>query len=185
MPRESARNRMRAVWMQAEHDVPVTPAEFKEADLLGAESEVVEFLLRFFGPARRVLPVLTALAGGVRPDDGVVGPVTQTRRSALPVFSGPKALAGLARADQSHVVGLWGESWGGKGRESTFADVVGNQQEGRAEVAAEPPGELQEAEVGEGSVVPPPVPSPRPRRKLRDHEQEVFSLKEMANSDEH
>eukprot|EP00969_Alexandrium_andersonii_P286024 12645061-Alexandrium_andersonii.AAC.1 len=41
IPREGTNHPRRAVQMQVEHNVPVVPAEFRDADLLDAESEVV------------------------------------------------------------------------------------------------------------------------------------------------
>eukprot|EP00969_Alexandrium_andersonii_P173114 7652245-Alexandrium_andersonii.AAC.1 len=39
-------------------------AEFGQADLLDAESEVIRFILRFFGSVNKVLPLLKDLADG-------------------------------------------------------------------------------------------------------------------------
>eukprot|EP00969_Alexandrium_andersonii_P295841 13076688-Alexandrium_andersonii.AAC.1 len=65
MPRESQHDRRRAVKMRVEHNVPVVQAEFGQADLLDAESEVSRFILRFFGSVNKVLPLLKDLAHGL------------------------------------------------------------------------------------------------------------------------
>eukprot|EP00969_Alexandrium_andersonii_P103087 4548867-Alexandrium_andersonii.AAC.1 len=52
--------------MRVEHNAPVIQAEFGQGDLLDAESEVIRFILRFFGSANKVLPLLKDLARGYR-----------------------------------------------------------------------------------------------------------------------
>eukprot|EP00969_Alexandrium_andersonii_P033137 1446788-Alexandrium_andersonii.AAC.1 len=47
-PREGAHQPRKAMQMQVEHSVPIIPAEFRDVDLLDAESEVVKFMLAFF-----------------------------------------------------------------------------------------------------------------------------------------
>eukprot|EP00969_Alexandrium_andersonii_P020246 884409-Alexandrium_andersonii.AAC.1 len=54
--------------MQVEHNVPIIPAEFLDADLLDAESEVVKFVLAFFGSIEGALPLLRALSAGLNCD---------------------------------------------------------------------------------------------------------------------
>eukprot|EP00969_Alexandrium_andersonii_P191158 8443620-Alexandrium_andersonii.AAC.1 len=53
MPRELQHDRRQAVKMRVEHNVPVIQAEFGQADLLDAESEVIRFILRFFGSVNK------------------------------------------------------------------------------------------------------------------------------------
>eukprot|EP00969_Alexandrium_andersonii_P354654 15442656-Alexandrium_andersonii.AAC.1 len=64
MPRGSCREKRHAVKLHVEQNVPVVQAEFGQADLLDAESEVIWFILRFFGSVNKVLPLLKDLANG-------------------------------------------------------------------------------------------------------------------------
>eukprot|EP00969_Alexandrium_andersonii_P267564 11824426-Alexandrium_andersonii.AAC.1 len=48
MPRDSQHDKRRAVKMRVERNVPVIQAEFGQADLLDAESEVIRFILRIW-----------------------------------------------------------------------------------------------------------------------------------------
>eukprot|EP00969_Alexandrium_andersonii_P299576 13244165-Alexandrium_andersonii.AAC.1 len=87
--------------MRVEHNVPVVPAEFGQADLLGAESDVINFILRFFGSAHRALPVLTARTGGLEGDDRDTRSHRLVRNQALPGLAGAGSLAGSTLAHLS------------------------------------------------------------------------------------
>eukprot|EP00969_Alexandrium_andersonii_P183602 8112867-Alexandrium_andersonii.AAC.1 len=108
MPKEPKASKRHAVHVQVEHDVPVIPVEFREADHVDAEADVVKFLLMFFGSINRALPALVALDGGEKPGPGVKSSRTQAGRSAS---AGPRGAASLAEGlppERSQIAGSYG-----------------------------------------------------------------------------
>eukprot|EP00969_Alexandrium_andersonii_P072798 3212203-Alexandrium_andersonii.AAC.1 len=178
MPRGPKKDKRHAVNMRVEHNVPVVPADFGQADLLDAESEVIEFILRFFGSAHRVLPVLTALAGGFRGG-----------RPALPVLTTLEPLAGSTSAPRGVNAGRC-EGEQGEGQAVGHASGTGtalptvleptadshgqveSNEAGATAEAPEPSGGPLEAEARGEESLPPPAPIPKRHRKAQGLERE-------------